>query len=80
MQQPGPGCCTFFLKYSHIAAGFQQVALMRIRLTVVITLHVIGSYFLLPSDIRSSVMGQYRTDTDAVDQIGTSLIDSDRMG
>ena len=28
--------------------------------------------FFLPSDIRSNVMGQYRTD--AVDRIGTSLM------
>ena len=32
----------------------------------------IGSYLFLPSDNRSNVMGQYRTD--AVDRIGTSLI------
>ena len=34
----------------------------------------IGSYFFLPSDIRSSVLGQYPPDTDAVDRIGTSLV------
>ena len=34
----------------------------------------LGSYFFHPSDIRSSVMGQYQTDTDAVDRIGTSLL------
>ena len=33
-----------------------------------------GPYLFLLSDIPSSVMGQYRTDTDAVDRIGTSLI------
>ena len=66
----------YFDPKQRISAKSNTFAGMQLTTTVVITWHSarIGSYFFLPSDIRSSVMGQYRTDTDAVDRIGTSLM------
>ena len=87
VQQPRPGWCTFFfVKIEiqphcwHDSSTVQQLSHAQLRMCLIddyCCYHVTrGSNHIsfFPSDIRSSVMGQYRTDTDAMDQNGTSLV------